>query len=184
MAVHVHGSSSRWSSRRSSIAAALRVAVRAVAAAVVVSLGSGAAPALADLPIRSSIETGTWGSCGLTASGDGLCWGYTDFTGEPPAVGGPAGRSYQSPVPLASISIDPGNANSCVVNVAGRAWCWKNLWGGALAPPDTTFQSVSAGSDFNCGVTSGWDALCWGSNTYGQLGTGGHRRRHESIKRD
>lgn len=135
---------------------------------VSLALGYGAAPALADLPIRSSIETGTWGSCGLTASGDGVCWGYTDFTGEPPTVVEPAERSYQSPVPLASISIDPGNANSCALNVAGRAWCWKNLWGGALEPPQgTTFQSVSAGSDFNCGVTSGWDALCWGPNTYG-----------------
>ena len=143
---------------------------KASLAALACLLLVGSAPARADLPIRSSIEPGVWGSCGLTSSGDGTCWGYTDFTGQPPGVGvGASGYPYYySQVELSSISIDPSNANSCVINVAGDVRCWKNMYANGLQPPaGTNFRSVSAGSDFNCGVTSDWDGICWGSNTYG-----------------
>ncbi|HEY8311328.1 MAG TPA: hypothetical protein VIG47_12265, partial [Gemmatimonadaceae bacterium] len=34
------------------------------------------------------------------------------------------------------------------------------------------FVSVSTGSVHTCGLTQNHDALCWGRNTYGQLGDG------------
>jgi alpha-tubulin suppressor-like RCC1 family protein len=44
----------------------------------------------------------------------------------------------------------------------------------AVAQPagGLTFQSVSVGSNHNCGVTTAGAAYCWGSNGVGRLGDG------------
>ena len=46
----------------------------------------------------------------------------------------------------------------------------------ALAAP-LAFQSVSAGGDHSCGITTGTRAYCWGNNSVGQLGTFNRLRR-------
>ena len=44
-------------------------------------------------------------------------------------------------------------------------------------PSDLRFVSLTAGGRSACGLTAEGEALCWGDNAYGQLGTGNTARR-------
>jgi alpha-tubulin suppressor-like RCC1 family protein len=100
--------------------------------------------------------------------------------------------------PLAFYQVSAGNVHSCGVTTDNRAYCWgDNDYGrlgtgsdtgpescnGAVGPfPCSTrpapvagglrFRQISAGNTHSCGVTTGYRAYCWGSNSFGQLGDG------------
>jgi alpha-tubulin suppressor-like RCC1 family protein len=71
------------------------------------------------------------------------------------------------------------------VATSGSAYCWGSTPNGAfgdgtvgthLTPtptaPGMTFQSIVAGSDFTCALTTAGAAYCWGLGPNGQLGNG------------
>ncbi|HBU48034.1 MAG TPA: hypothetical protein DEB46_06950, partial [Myxococcales bacterium] len=90
-----------------------------------------------------------------------------------------------------------GNDFNCVLDVAGRAYCWgaNNVGqlgrgnpdvidaeaevdpndGGRVLPvaTDERFQVLAAGNDHVCGVTVRMEIFCWGNNARGQMGLGG-----------
>lgn len=127
-------------------------------------------------------------SCGITTAGDALCWG-SNSGGELGTGDNLGPRRLPTPVigghKFASISA--GGAHTCAVTTGGQAYCWGQNSHGQLGNGSTainvptptavagglTFKSISAGTDFSCGVTRSNDAYCWGLDAQGQLGDGG-----------
>lgn len=155
----------------------------------------------------SSITASSNHTCGVTASGQGFCWGDNIFGQlgttaalETCTVAGVSRPCALTPVPVAGgltfASINTGalSNHTCGTTTAGQAFCWGAAGLGQLgttaqlqtcivfgSPEDCattpvpveggrTFRSVSAGSNFSCGVTTGNQAFCWGANDSGQLG--------------
>lgn len=91
-------------------------------------------------------------------------------------------------------NLSAGERHTCVVTSAGGAKCWGSNGSGEttgvpvtgagfttissrLAPVDVPgleagVASISAGGGHTCAVTTSGAAKCWGSNYYGELGTG------------
>lgn len=133
-------------------------------------------------------------SCGLTAEGAAYCWGENVFG----ALGDSTNTDSNVPVAvwggLTLDSLSAGYFHSCGVTTDGAAYCWGenvlvvvDTTRADSTPPaeDTTlansnvpvpvsggltFQSVSAGDNHSCGVTTTGNAYCWGLNKAGALG--------------
>jgi alpha-tubulin suppressor-like RCC1 family protein/uncharacterized protein YjdB len=90
-------------------------------------------------------------------------------------------------VTLRFSSISAGFDFTCGVTPEGTAYCWGRNSGGSLGdgalqsrsvptavrmPAGVRFDSVSAGRDHACGLARDGSIYCWGSNGFGQLGTG------------
>jgi alpha-tubulin suppressor-like RCC1 family protein len=83
-------------------------------------------------------------------------------------------------------SLALGDAHTCGISLDQVPLCWGNNSLGQLgdgspvksrsAPQpiagDFLFASITSGRDHMCGLTVGGLAYCWGSNEYGQLGSG------------
>ena len=116
--------------------------------------------------------------CGLDAAGAAYCWG-----------------DVAAPVPggVLFTRFSVGAYHSCGLAADGAAYCWGLNTLGQLgidsvnqpchvgAACNTTptlvaggarFTDIAAGVTHTCGVTTAGGLLCWGENTYGQLGTG------------
>lgn len=105
------------------------------------------------------------------------------------AAGGTASTSFGvtcAALPPASPEVvSAGNSHSCTVTSSGVPYCWGSNQYGQLGdgswsflPGDPvavsgalTFRSVVAGGAFTCGVTTTDAAFCWGSPSFGKLGT-------------
>ena len=123
-------------------------------------------------------------ACGLARSGKAYCWGGGNVgqIGDGNIVlGRPSPRAVAGG--LTFIHLATGEAHSCGVTTAKRAYCWGDNAEGALGDGTLTNRSVPtrvAGGDFykavstlshhTCGVTSLNDVLCWGYNLFGQVG--------------
>jgi alpha-tubulin suppressor-like RCC1 family protein/uncharacterized protein YjdB len=88
-------------------------------------------------------------------------------------------------VALRFAAVSSGRDFTCGVTPVGAAYCWGQNKGGSLGTGSTAnrtapghvfqaatirFDSVSAGGDHACGLTDAGAILCWGTNTFGQLG--------------
>lgn len=120
-------------------------------------------------------------TCGLTSTGDAMCWGYNVAS----AAGAPFKLSTPTSVSptVRFASMAGGALHFCGLTPAGVAYCWG--WGGwgqlgtglqqPLATPTKvqtglTFTRIAAGGDHTCAVATTGDAYCWGTNTQGELG--------------
>jgi alpha-tubulin suppressor-like RCC1 family protein len=130
-------------------------------------------------------------TCGLTSSGDAYCWGKNDSGQLGDGTMKPSSQPG-SVIPVAVIgglkfkSLDAGGYHTCGVTTAGATYCWglndsgelgNGAQGGNISAPvkvsgNPTFNAVTAGFYHSCGLTSAGVASCWGTNLYGQLGTG------------
>jgi alpha-tubulin suppressor-like RCC1 family protein len=99
------------------------------------------------------------------------------------------GGAGGSPGPLTVKSIDAGGTHTCAALSDGRARCWGNNASGEIGNGKTGMDepkpvnvasltdatAVAAGGisveQFSCALRSG-KVSCWGTNTYGQLGSG------------
>lgn len=137
----------------------------------------------------ATLGSGLLHVCGVTTGGDGYCWG-TNSRGH---LGtGEADSGSDVPVPVAGdlsfTALVAGDNHTCGLASGGEAYCWGwdtdgQRGDGQAGVRDTvaapapvvgglTFESLSAGRSFTCGVTPEGVGYCWGDNGNGQLGIG------------
>jgi alpha-tubulin suppressor-like RCC1 family protein len=150
------------------------------------------------------IAGGLYHGCGFTLASEAWCWGNN---GDGRLGSGGAGGQSTAPVPVIQAasadtlengdtvvvgrvrllvqSLAAGEAHTCGVDLAQRAWCWGRNQEGQLGrgpfssyfpptPVNTTdlFKEVSVGGLHTCGITIGGGIRCWGYNAAGQIGDG------------
>jgi alpha-tubulin suppressor-like RCC1 family protein len=116
------------------------------------------------------------------------CWGRSPVDGTPSTTP----RLVSGAMVFDSLTV---GGHLCGLTGSGSAYCWgttgwgspgwgNNDWGqlgdGTFASRTTptavagglTFQSLSAGTEYTCGVTTAGAAYCWGYNGSGELGDG------------
>jgi len=108
--------------------------------------------------------------CTLFQSGSVRCWGTNAAM-----LGAASGSNVAAP-PIAglqdAVNISVGYGAACAVRATGAVVCWGSaLPDGALVSSITNATQVSAGPH-TCVRTADSKVLCWGTNTYGELGLG------------
>jgi alpha-tubulin suppressor-like RCC1 family protein len=126
----------------------------------------------------TALSVGGDNACGISA-GAVYCWGDNQYG----QLGNTAGASANAPQLVSStfqaVSISVGSGHICALTSGGAAYCWGRDSFGELGTGDTTsapvstptavtgnlsFTQISAGAQSTCGLVSGGQAYCWGSN--------------------
>jgi alpha-tubulin suppressor-like RCC1 family protein len=135
----------------------------------------------------TSISVGRAHSCAVLTGGAVKCWG-DNGSGQ---LGDGTNTSRLTAVNVVGIAsgvtgISAGWGHTCVRTNAGAIRCWGSNFGGALGdgtqtnrkvPTDVLGLSsgaerVSAGFGTTCALMSSGQVKCWGSNSFGSVGTG------------
>lgn len=140
-------------------------------------------------PIRlSTVSAGGDHTCALDTRGTAYCWG-DDARGQ---LGDGAPGAAQHPIAVAVRGgprfavIAAGGTHTCGLTAAGRAFCWGDdaygqtgtgSAGGPIREPVAVvgglrFEKITLGAAHTCGLTAAGRAYCWGSDLFGELGTG------------
>lgn len=142
---------------------------------------------LVGLSMTASAGGGGIHVCGIAWTGEALCWGQGTLgelgNGETQSSGTPQVVSSE----VLFLSISSGWGHTCAIADGGAAYCWGYAISGALGTGSTepviqptpvlvagghSFQSISAGDHFTCGVTTDGAGYCWGWGGSNQLGNG------------
>jgi alpha-tubulin suppressor-like RCC1 family protein len=134
-----------------------------------------------------SLATGDGHVCGVTAQGKGYCWGDNEYG----QLGNGTNTPSLAPAPVAGDltfeDLSAGKTFSCGVTREGVAHCWgwgddavvateadasANVPAPVIGSRGLVFKSVTTGQVHACGLTTGGEVYCWGTNKYGQLGNG------------
>lgn len=136
--------------------------------------------------VASAVVAGGGHSCALGVASVAYCWGSNHFGQLGDGVASTSAR--KSPVsvrgPAAFLALVVGGQHTCGLTAAGVAYCWGEgslgqLGNGAILSRNEPtavnaglpgFTSLAAGRTHTCGITQTGAALCWGDNTFGQLG--------------
>ena len=137
----------------------------------------------------SLIRAGGHATCVVTSDGELFCWGYK-------ALKGVSNNNLYISTPthiphhgtnVTDVSV--GGYHTCSLLENGSVMCWgRNDFGQrglgytqSATDPFTerevidfgnnrTALQVSAGTHHSCAILDDWEIVCWGNNTYGQLG--------------
>lgn len=113
-------------------------------------------PALVDGGLTlHSFALGTLHSCALDPAGQAYCWG-SDWNGRLGVTAGSRACTI-SVITSTGTTTTPTTCSPTPVAVSTTA----------------RFATLAATSDATCGLTATGDTYCWGSNDFGELGTGG-----------
>ena len=116
-----------------------------------------------------------------------LCWGYNGMG----QLGDGTASNRSTPTMVSGLSsgavgIAAGEFHTCALKAAGGVVCWGYNGFGQLGDGTTTNRStptpvsglggaglaLAAGLYHTCALTTAGGVVCWGSNSYGQLGDG------------
>ena len=148
------GKQSMWRASWTPAALALLAVLAAAALSAVI------APRLAQaqtgiVPGFVQIDSGTYLTCGLHASGAVECWGYNG-DGQTDAPGG----SFSA--------VSTGESHTCGLRASGAVECWGANYYGQTDALGGSFSAVSAGGGHTCGLRASGAIECWGDNDYGR----------------
>lgn len=138
-----------------------------------------------------SVAAGYLSTCAVRADGAGLCWG-SNVVG---TLGDGTTEERNLPTQVVGLGagttadISVGTSNGCAVTTSGATRCWGEGSSGALGNgerpryvtepvdvvglgPGTSADVEAAGSGYACAVTTAGGTMCWGSNSFGQIGAG------------
>jgi hypothetical protein len=124
--------------------------------------------------------------CGVASGGTVYCWGVNALVDTTGHTAGLASVPKQLQSALSWAQVATGAAHTCALTTDQDAYCWGSNQVGQLGTRgDTTsmfaptlvyggfkFASIASGVNHVCALTLQHDALCWGSNQFGQLGDG------------
>lgn len=137
-----------------------------------------------------TVSVGLTYVCALTIEGKPYCWGTNYFA----ELGTGSRRQhtvYLSPTPVRDAPVMQrvrvvGIHSACGLTAAGEAWCWG--YRGTSATGEVgreiahrtptrvrfsgTVRDIVGGLGHGCLLDDGGRAFCWGSNLFGELGTG------------
>ena len=136
----------------------------------------------------SQITAGFSHACAVTTDRKAYCWGF----GRRGQIGD--ANTINRPVPTlvaGGLTVDRVSAasfNACAETAANRTYCWGDNGSGQVGngtvggfrfrPFEVAgglrFSQVTVGSQHACGRTDTNVTYCWGSNIFGQLGSGTH----------
>jgi alpha-tubulin suppressor-like RCC1 family protein len=137
-----------------------------------------------------SLAAGIVHTCGLTADGAAYCWGANEAGQLGIGIISDRSEAFYTPEAVEAghtlVRIVAASSYTCGLTGDGQAYCWGlndrlQLGIGELSglfplPTPVTgghvFQTLTAGWNHACALTSGGDMYCWGSNADGQLGQG------------
>lgn len=152
----------------------------------------GAIPEGTDPQSTGSASAGLSHSCAVASDGQAYCWG-ANHRGQ--LGNGTAGGTFDTPQLVAGglswQAVEAGRVFTCGLTTDGQMYCWGSNTFGELGIGTRDFSThpvpelVTGGHTFRslaslgttdspntCGVTTGGDMYCWGSNASGQLGIG------------
>jgi len=124
--------------------------------------------------------------CGVAGGGVIYCWGLNALVDTTGHNAGLASVPTQLQSTLTWSQVATGASHTCALTTDQDAYCWgSNQLGQLGTRGDTTsmfaptlvyggfkFSSIASGVNHVCALTLSHDALCWGSNQFGQLGDG------------
>ena len=145
---------------------------------------SPSTPALGD---GQGVSMNRGHACAVRADGTVQCWGSND-DGQ---LGDGTRTTSALPVTVqgvtGAVTVDAGERHSCATLAAGGVSCWgdndsgqlgNDSYNDSLTPvpvsglSGTIVDEVAAGFSHTCAQLEDGSLRCWGSNQYGQLGTG------------
>jgi len=133
-----------------------------------------------------AISAGGDHTCALTGSGGVKCWGENSSgeLGDNSTTNRPA-AVHVSNLSMNVQSITAGNTHTCALTFSNEVKCWGDNRSGQLGNDTVGLQSkvpvsvkglsgiivlVVAGGAHTCALNNAGGVLCWGGNSYGQLG--------------
>jgi alpha-tubulin suppressor-like RCC1 family protein/Tol biopolymer transport system component len=136
----------------------------------------------------SRVALGAQHSCALSDSGAVACWGGALF-GLLLGDGSEQDRLVPAPVPTLSggiVELSLGDAHSCALDLRGGVRCWGSNFLGAIGDNSQISRRVPTavaglgrgtaqielGNGHSCAVNGAGRVLCWGDNSFAQLGDG------------
>ncbi|MBY0279526.1 DUF4215 domain-containing protein [Candidatus Binatia bacterium] len=163
----------------------LALGVRAAAALLV--LGSGLAPAPASAGIATRVAAADAHTCAVTTAGGVKCWGANGNgqLGDGTTITRPTAVDVTGLTSgVATVAV--GLAHTCALTTGGGVKCWGfNLYGllgdgtttDRLEPVDVVglgsgVVAIAAGQFHTCALTIGGGVKCWGYNDQGAVGNG------------
>src|SRR5690606_22521634 len=138
-----------------------------------------------EIPPVVQLSVGWNAACGVTADGNLVCWGANN-NGE---LGKGVPSVYEAPFEPEIehvVSVAMGANHTCALFDSGDVRCWGNNQFGQMGmPPVNAFEvmpqevaeaagavAIEAGFAHNCAVLPSRDVVCWGSNSFGEIGDG------------
>lgn len=159
-------------------------------------LGIGSAPQSAGLskvsrPAGVKLRTPVGGenfTCAMGSDDRIYCWGDNSIgqLGDGSTTGRLTPVAVSGVVPFVKLASRLGGGHTCALTAAQAIYCWGlnergQLGDGtnahrslptAVLAGSMKFTSVSPGGEYTCATTTDYRVMCWGSNSFGQLGDG------------